>query len=380
MSSDSMSLSSLTPSSCKPKQPAELNEMSELLNFPSPSQASTVGYPHIQNPESQVEPTTDIFNYQVEEPQPWTFDLPAEFSDSLAVQQEYTFQQIYTVKNASYLTPPTLQFPIPDTNYCGQYSPLPLMPATPSTSPSQDTSPHWHSGSLSSTPTTPLSFPSHLSFPEPTVFPRPVDVSQEISSTLYPSTRQQLTYQDQIAWWKKARELPAAGGNPFFIPQRIYKPHTTSDIKRYVEEASLDPPICFWMDGPEECGISLTDCLHGRTKRLRDRDKEVFEHRGPSVSIRLEWPGYRQWSRQIPTKDFKSPPRPISVTKLCKNIAKCVQRFVLERQHCELEDGTDARWKVGGSGIRFEDLVLVSLHHVSMGSWQPQLRFRTRMK
>ncbi|KAM6496974.1 hypothetical protein JOM56_007447 [Amanita muscaria] len=120
------------------------------------------------------------------------------------------------------------------------------------------------------------------------------------------------------------------------------------------------------MDGPEECGISLTDCLHGRTKRLRDRDKEVFERRGPSVSIRIE--------------DFKSPPRPISVTKLCKNVAKCVQRFILERQHCELEDGTDARWKVGGSGIRFEDLVLVSLHHVSMGSWQPQLRFRTRMK
>ncbi|KAM6488984.1 hypothetical protein JOM56_015537, partial [Amanita muscaria] len=166
-----------------------------------------------------------------------------------------------------------------------------------------------------------------------------------------------------------------AGGNPIFIPQRLYKPIT---IKRYVEEVSLDPPIFFWMDGPEECGISLTDSLHGRTKRLRDRDKEVFEHLGPSVSIRLEWPGYRQWSRQIPTMDYKSPPRPISVTKLCKHVAKCVQRFI-ERQHCELEDGTDAEWKVGGSGIQIEDLVLVSLHHVSMGSWQPQLRFRPRM-
>ena len=42
------------------------------------------------------------------------------------------------------------------------------------------------------------------------------------------------------------------------------------------------------MEGPEECGISLVDALHGRTKRLREREKEVFEGRGPSVSIRLE--------------------------------------------------------------------------------------------
>lgn len=42
------------------------------------------------------------------------------------------------------------------------------------------------------------------------------------------------------------------------------------------------------MTGPEECGISLTDALHSRVKRLRDRDLPVFEGRGPSVSIRLE--------------------------------------------------------------------------------------------
>ena len=77
-------------------------------------------------------------------------------------------------------------------------------------------------------------------------------------------------------------------GNPEFIPQKMYRPHTTSDIKRYIEEVSLDPPIIFWMGGPDECGIPLTDALHSRTKRLRDHDREVFEGRGPSVSIRLE--------------------------------------------------------------------------------------------
>ena len=43
----------------------------------------------------------------------------------------------------------------------------------------------------------------------------------------------------------------------------------------------------------------------------------------------FQWPGYRQWSRQIPTKDFRSPPGPITIAKLAKNVAKCVQRFML---------------------------------------------------
>lgn len=97
-----------------------------------------------------------------------------------------------------------------------------------------------------------------------------------------------MTYQEQVTHWKRARELPVAIGNAEFIPQKMYRPHTTSDIKRYIEEVSLDPPIIFWMEGPEECGIPLTDALHSRTKRLLNHDKEVFEGRGPSVSIRLE--------------------------------------------------------------------------------------------
>lgn len=55
-----------------------------------------------------------------------------------------------------------------------------------------------------------------------------------------------------------------------------------------MEEIELDAPIFFWMTGPDECGIPLSDALHSRVKRLRDRDVPVFEGRGPSVSIRLE--------------------------------------------------------------------------------------------
>jgi hypothetical protein len=58
-----------------------------------------------------------------------------------------------------------------------------------------------------------------------------------------------------------------------------------------------------------------------------------------------------------------------------------------------IEDDSDARWKVGIGGIKLDDLVLISLHHVSRGeyctrvlglrisdydsgSWQPHLRLR----
>lgn len=41
-----------------------------------------------------------------------------------------------------------------------------------------------------------------------------------------------------------------------------------------------------------------------------------------------------------------------------------------------LEDDADVRWKVGHrqNEIKLDDLILVSMHHVSMGSWQPHLR------
>ncbi|KAF9563956.1 hypothetical protein CPC08DRAFT_632050 [Agrocybe pediades] len=165
------------------------------------------------------------------------------------------------------------------------------------------------------------------------------------------------------------------GAGPF-VPQLMYKPHTTSDRKRYVEEVLLEAPLYFVCEHPQEYGISLKDALHSRTRRLRDRDQVVFEGRGPSVSIRLEWPGYRQWSRQIPTKDFRSPPQPITMAKLAKNVAKCVQRFMQDRKAMPMEDDADHRWRIGDgpNDIKLEDLVLVSIHHVSLGSWQPQLR------
>ncbi|KAI0060977.1 hypothetical protein BV25DRAFT_818109 [Artomyces pyxidatus] len=171
-------------------------------------------------------------------------------------------------------------------------------------------------------------------------------------------------------------DLPPLSAHPRgpMVPQKRYKPHTSSDRRRYVDEVHLEPSIHFFMQKPEEQGISLADAMHNRFARLVGRDEPMFIDRGPSISVRLNWPGYQPWSRQIPTRDFRNPPGPITRGKLAKNVAKSVMRFITHKNRPMEEDG-DSAWKVGGPGnIELYDLVLVRLDHVSKGSWQAQLQ------
>ncbi|KAI0658025.1 hypothetical protein C8Q70DRAFT_255596 [Cubamyces menziesii] len=191
------------------------------------------------------------------------------------------------------------------------------------------------------------------------------------------------------------------------VPQPDYKPHTQSDRRRYVEQVDLEAPILFWTHSPEALGISLKEAFCSRFMKLVDRDDPMFEGRGPSVSIRLnvcllwsllspvfvivllicvaprvmnadlyveQWPGYPPWSRQIPTRDFRSPPQPVTRAKLARNVAKTIKRFIEDMESRDLEDPSQSKWRVGKNGIRLDDLVLVGLQHVSMGSWQAHLR------
>ncbi|KAI0736445.1 hypothetical protein C8Q72DRAFT_872257 [Fomitopsis betulina] len=152
------------------------------------------------------------------------------------------------------------------------------------------------------------------------------------------------------------------------VPQKTYRPNTQSERRRYVDEVQLEPPIMFYMQNPSRWGISLQDALHG--------DDLMFEQRAPSVSIRLMWPGYAPWSKQIPTRDFQIPPQPISRAKLAKYVAKTVQRFIQDIDQRPMEDDAEVRWRVGSAHIQLQDLALIGLQHVTMGSWQAYLVLR----
>ncbi|KAG1746700.1 uncharacterized protein EDB91DRAFT_1049172 [Suillus paluster] len=185
---------------------------------------------------------------------------------------------------------------------------------------------------------------------------------------------------EHILKWRSIREQAViATGTDVYIPQIIYQPYTEADRVRYIQKADLKEPIIFMTAHPNQWGIPLDDAIKAKMKDLLDKDDSMFEDCGPSVSIRLQWPGYRSWTKQIPTMDFKSPKGPITRAKLAKNIANCVKRFIEVRPTKRMEMEADRRWRVGNRYIRMEDLILVSLHHISKGSWQPQLRLRTTM-
>jgi len=158
------------------------------------------------------------------------------------------------------------------------------------------------------------------------------------------------------------------------VPQKRYKPHTFSDRRRYVDEVVLEESVHFYMQKPDEVGIPLRDAMHGRFAYPVQRDEPMFQERGPSISVRINWPGYQPWSRQIPTRDFRNPPGPITRGKLAKNVAKSVARFIAEHKDRPVEADDDPAWALGPGKIDVFDLVLVRLDHVSKGSWQAQLQ------
>jgi len=162
------------------------------------------------------------------------------------------------------------------------------------------------------------------------------------------------------------------------IPQKVYRPSTQSHSRRYVTESISETAIMFYTKTPKGCGIPCRDALASKFSNLVGRDDRMFENRGPSVSIRLLWPGYSSWSRQIPTRDFRSPPQPITRSKLAKNVAKTIQRFINEMKEKPLEEDAYSQYRVGPRHIMIEDLDIIGLQQVSMGSWQVHLRLRRR--
>ncbi|KIK48173.1 hypothetical protein CY34DRAFT_733266 [Suillus luteus UH-Slu-Lm8-n1] len=164
------------------------------------------------------------------------------------------------------------------------------------------------------------------------------------------------------------------------IPQRLYQPRGATEREKYVNTAKLSSPIMFYAEKPSELGIALEDILQKNSRRLSDRDDFVFEGGSRSISLRIEWPGYRPWNCQLLTKNYRKTPGPITKEKLAKNLATCIRRFIQKthRGNMEADPVPNPMWRISADGVKFEDIILVSLNHVSQGSWQPQLRLRRR--
>ncbi|KAF9785335.1 hypothetical protein BJ322DRAFT_825442 [Thelephora terrestris] len=106
-------------------------------------------------------------------------------------------------------------------------------------------------------------------------------------------------------------------------------------------------------------GIRLTDALDPHFSGPDQRDDKMFQYpgAGSSVSCRIHFPQYSSRLYQITTTDHKKDRNPRTRKRLAFEVAKRVKCYVEE-------------FKVG---MRWEDMVLIKLVHVSRASWIPEI-------
>ncbi|VDC06502.1 unnamed protein product [Peniophora sp. CBMAI 1063] len=165
-------------------------------------------------------------------------------------------------------------------------------------------------------------------------------------------------------------------GRGTMIPQSKFRP-LNRDVAdhgdRAIDSSLRHEPVYFNSTNSDVgIGIALSDALAGKYERLEGRDDRLFMQCGPSISVRISWAGcYPPWARQIPTRDFKNSSGPVTRSKVAKNVACSMQRFIDEMNCRALEEDADPSWAVGRArnGIVLEDLAFVKLEHVSRGNW-----------
>jgi len=152
------------------------------------------------------------------------------------------------------------------------------------------------------------------------------------------------------------------------VPQTMWSPHTAIDKRQQVD---LQMPIFFeGLDG--RLGISLEASAAGQCYALRDASSPAQLGEKTTASLRIAWPGYKEFKRQIQARDETSAHNAINVALFAHQIGRAVDAFLQVR---ELDHGSsDERrelWQIGLGGIRREDVTIIGAINDSVGSWMP---------
>ncbi|KIK73432.1 hypothetical protein PAXRUDRAFT_595422, partial [Paxillus rubicundulus Ve08.2h10] len=166
-------------------------------------------------------------------------------------------------------------------------------------------------------------------------------------------------------------DIPGRGPR---IPQQRY---TTSSKRTFTPADGRLNRILFNLENPSEIGIPIIDLLNWTDTigRLQDRSEALNDIGGTgnqTFSLRISWPGYVSFERIISTHNWKKVRSPVTRDKLGESIARAVKAMLdrFDKTPCHADY---ASWHVGPDGIRLQDIVLVAMHLVSKGSWQPEL-------
>ncbi|KAI9455809.1 hypothetical protein BJY52DRAFT_1121683 [Lactarius psammicola] len=152
------------------------------------------------------------------------------------------------------------------------------------------------------------------------------------------------------------------------VPQTMWSPHTAVDRRQQVD---LQLPIFFeGTDG--RLGISLEASTAGKCHGLRDASHPAQLGERTTTNLRIAWPGYREFKRQIQVRDETSAHSPITIAMLAHQIGRAVDAFlqVRELDHGSSDDRREL-WQIGQGGVRRDDVVIIGAINDSAGSWMP---------
>ncbi|KAI9454400.1 hypothetical protein BJY52DRAFT_1152506 [Lactarius psammicola] len=155
------------------------------------------------------------------------------------------------------------------------------------------------------------------------------------------------------------------------VPQTMWSLHPVTDRRQHVEEAALQMPIFFeGVDGG--LGLSLEAAAAGRCHGLRNAHEFAPLGHKSTTHIRILWPGYKDFTCQVMTRDMTSEHNPITISKFAHHIGRSVDAFLNVRPSDLLR--TTPQWQIGPSGIQRSDITVIGAIHVSVGSWMPILQ------
>jgi len=154
------------------------------------------------------------------------------------------------------------------------------------------------------------------------------------------------------------------------VPQTMWSPHSAAAIDRR-QQVDLQMPIFFeGTDG--RLGISLEASVAGQCYGLRDASHPAQLGDKPTTNLRIAWPGYREFKRQIPVRDESSVHNPITVALFAHQVGRAVDAFlqVRELDHGSSDDRREL-WQIGPGGIRRDEVMIIGAINDSVGSWMP---------
>ncbi|KAH9959223.1 hypothetical protein BC827DRAFT_520578 [Russula dissimulans] len=155
------------------------------------------------------------------------------------------------------------------------------------------------------------------------------------------------------------------------VPQVLWSPQNVNAFEQYVSDATLQMPIFFThLDGT--LGLSLSDAANGCCQTLCNGREQAQLGGKVTTCIRILWPGYNDYKRQVQIKDETAVKNPITVGKFAHHIGRTVEAFL--RDVTPNTARRADRWIIGQGGIIPANIRVIGAIHVSAGTWMPILQ------